>query len=68
MRIQYTGYIKILNEKIKVLVRETNNTRSLKIRKSGLDGNFLSDESIFLGELENKYLLDKLINGCVIKL
>ena len=68
MNIQYFGYLEISNEKVKVLVRDTKTTRFLKIRRSGADDAFLSDESIFLGEPENRHLLDKLFDNAVIKI
>ena len=68
--MQSTGYIYINNKKILVLIREAGNSkngfyRSLKIRKTGKDGIFLEDESIFLKNRQG--LLKKLLNGEVIK-
>jgi len=42
---QYIGYLLINKEKIKVLVKEGKTYRSLKIRETGSDGNFLQRES-----------------------
>jgi hypothetical protein len=43
--MQYIGYLLINKEKIKVLVKEGQAYRSLKIRETGSDGNFLQRES-----------------------
>ena len=43
--MQYIGYLLINDEKIKVLVKEEETYRSLKIRQSGADGDFLANES-----------------------
>lgn len=59
--MQYTGYLLINNEKIKVLVREGKTYRSLKIRQSGVDSNFLSDESDYLASYPS--LIRELKNG-----
>ena len=48
MRIQTTGYVKIGDEDIFVLVRTSKTGVSLKQRKTGKKGIFLEDESIFL--------------------
>jgi len=42
---QYIGYLLIDKEKIKVLVKEGQAYRSLKIRETGSDSNFLQRES-----------------------
>ena len=44
-KMQYIGYLLIGDEKIKVLVKEGETYRSLKIRESGADGLFLANES-----------------------
>ena len=64
--MQYIGYLLINNEKIKVLVREAKTYRSLKIRKSGEDGNRLSDESDHL--VDHPFLIRELKNGISITL
>lgn len=64
--MQYTGYLLINNKKIKVLVREGKTYRSLKIRQSGVDGNFLSDESDYLASYPS--LIRELKNGSQISL
>lgn len=59
--MQYTGYLLVNNEKIKVLIREGKTYRSLKVRQSGVDGNFLSDESDHLASYPS--LIRELKNG-----
>ena len=59
--MQFTGYLKIKNKKILVLVRQRRYGRCLKIRKSGRDGVFLSDESDFLADRPD--LLTRLKDG-----
>ncbi len=68
--MQGTGYILVGNKKILVLLREVGNPkrgfyRSLKLRKTGKDGIFLEDESIFLNERLD--LVQELLDGKVIK-
>lgn len=46
--MQNLGYLKIDGEKILVLYRPTTYGISVKIRKSGKEGQFLKDESEFL--------------------
>lgn len=48
--MQSSGYVKIQDEKIKVLYRDGKNGRYLKRRHGGNDGVFLEDESAFLEE------------------
>ncbi|MFN9558718.1 MAG: hypothetical protein ACK56B_09040 [Dolichospermum sp.] len=43
--MQYIGYLLIGDEKIKVVVKQGKAYRSLKIRQSGADGDFLANES-----------------------
>jgi hypothetical protein len=64
--MQYTGYLKINNENIFVLVRTKKYTRQLKLRKSGKPGMFLEDESIMI-EKHNLVVLEKLKKGEVIE-
>jgi hypothetical protein len=59
--MQTTGYIKIRGTKFLVLIRHCRYGRRLKLRKSGKDGVFLKDESIFLEE--NLHLIEKLEKG-----
>ena len=48
--MQFSGYVVVNGEKIKVLARISNTNHSLKIRKSGKEGFFLEDESEWLSE------------------
>ncbi len=54
------------NEKILVLVRQGSAGRYLKRRKSGKDGQNLTDEEIFLNEPEQKSRFKKLKSGEVV--
>lgn len=65
--MQTTGYVQINGQKVLVLVRQGKHFRSLKIRKSGKEGSFFTDESDFLSLPENQNLANDLINGRVIK-
>jgi hypothetical protein len=65
--MQQLGHLLINEEKYLVLMRERNSfSRSFKVRKVGIDGMFMPDESLFL-EGEPK-LLQKLLEGEVISL
>ena len=68
--MQGAGHILVGNKKILVLLREAGDTkrgfyRSLKLRKTGKDGVFMEDESIFLSERHD--LVQELLDGKVIK-
>lgn len=64
--MQTIGYLEIYEEKILVLVRQKKYTRQLKIRKSGQDGVFFEDESLYLQN--NPEMLLRLKLGQVIEL
>ena len=65
--MQGIGYILIGKEKIRVLWRTDSKTYvSLKLRKSGADGNLFSDESDFLADRPD--LVERLRKGDVLKL
>lgn len=69
--MQNTGYIIVHGQKILVLSRfvirkDRSGYRSLKIRRSGVDGQFFDGESLFLEERDE--LVDSLIKGNVIYL
>ena len=63
--MQQAGYIKIGDEKILVLVRHCRYGRQFKIRKSGKDGIFMEDESLYLKERPD--LIRKLKAGNIIE-
>ena len=62
--MQTIGFLLVDGVKYLVLVREHKTYRSFKIRITGKNGNFFSDESIYLQN--NPQIVDKLINGEVI--
>lgn len=62
--MQTHGYIIVENQKILVLVRNKKYSRVLKIRYTGVDGNFFEDESICLSE--DKKTFTRLLAGKVI--
>lgn len=62
--MQTHGYIIVENQKILVLVRNKKYSRVLKIRYTGVDGNFFEDESIYLSE--DKKTFTRLLAGKVI--
>jgi hypothetical protein len=64
--MQFTGFLIINEEKIKVLVQESKTARRLKVRSQGSYGAYLSDESTFLQE--NKGLFQELKSGKTISL
>ena len=65
--MQTIGHLKLNGEIIKVLLRPNfaGHYVALKIRKSGSDGQYLSDESIYLQECPEK--VSELKSGKVIK-
>lgn len=46
--MQQLGYLNIGGKKVLVLVRSQKNGVALKLRKSGVDGQHMSDEEAFL--------------------
>ncbi len=64
--MQTTGYIKINEQILLVLVRQKKYSRQLKIRKSGKLGIHLIDEENYLKDYCN--LIDSLNDGDVIEL
>ncbi len=63
--MQFSGHIIVKKEKILVLARTTKTYVSLKLRNSGGDGHFLTDESIYLSQEPKQVELLK--SGEVIK-
>ena len=66
--MQTTGYIKINQEKILVLIRagkSYNLSRYLKLRKTGKDGVFMVDESNYLND--NPEIVKRLKAGEIIE-
>lgn len=48
--MQFSGHVIVKGEKIKILLRVSRTNHTLKIRKSGMEGQFLEDESVWLSE------------------
>ena len=63
--MQFLGHVIVNKQKTKVLVRTKKTYVSLKLRESGVDGTFLSDESIYLTQEPEQERLLK--SGKVIK-
>lgn len=59
--MQQTSFLVVRGEKILVLLRAAKTCHYLKLRSTGIDGNHLVDESIYLEENDN--LLQDLKNG-----
>jgi len=52
------------NQKVLILVWNKKYDRALKLRLTGMDGNFFEDESYFLSK--NKEIFEKLLSGEVV--
>lgn len=70
--MQTTGYVidGATGEKVLVLVRQNKDYRSVKLRKSGQDGEHFSDEEAYLNlnDKKSRSEFDALKNGQVIHL
>jgi hypothetical protein len=63
--MQFSGHVLISNQKILVKERTNKTYVSLKLRNSGSDGHFLTDESLYLSQEPEQ--VERLKSGGVIK-
>ena len=64
--MQTHGYLIVNKQKVLVLVRDKEYSRTLKLRLGGSDGTFFKDESYFL--TENEMIFSQLLAGRVINI
>ena len=64
--MQFAGYVEIYGQKILLLVRSAKHGKKLRGRQSGLLGEHLTDEEIFLRE--HPHILRMILDGQVVYL
>lgn len=64
--MQTHGYLMINNQKVLILVQNKKYSQALKLRLTGMDGNFFEDESCFMSQ--NQELFEKLLSGEVVNI